>query len=637
MTATITTDGKRILADIPYGRGEGPRLAKRVPGARPVWDKSVTPNKFLWWGYPLSMDTCLAFRKIFGTDLVVLPPLASWARTEVDREKRLENFREEVASADLTQVKEKAPALYAAMQNRSYQPAGTGFLLASRAAILGDDPGLGKTLQALAAVIQSDAKTILVGCRRTATRTVWERETARWAPSIATYVAQGSRAERKAAIEDFWSGSAVEPGRRMLIINIEMIRAKREEYCIDARGPCPYGADKPLGHRHEYRSHPLWPDLFAGWYDAIILDESHNLLASTANIQSKRITQQRFGAVQLRKRLCADGLAIAMSGTPFRSDLAKAWGTLNWLRPDLFGSYWRWAETHFGVEQGRYGKVVGNGEKSPEPLDPEAWDRMLRPFYLKRTKAEAAPDLPPIQFAGTPIDPEDPTSPCYVQLEMEPEQARAYQQIVRDAEVTLDGKRLTATGVLAEITRKRQFANANGTVGPNRSILPAMPSNKLDWLVEFMQEREGTGVKVVVASSFTAIVELAATVLRKEGFEVLTLTGATSDRDRSDLVARFQDPAGSLQVVCLNRDAGGESITLDRADDMVVIDQPWISDRDEQLNARIHRVSRIHQVTIYRLVSIGTIDAWMASMNDEQRAVIAKASPRKLSEMIRGV
>lgn len=638
MRATITIDGKKIVADIPYDSGRGPKAAKRIPGATARWDKSVTPNVFLGWSYPLTMDTCRAFRKVFGPALSVSNVLADWARTEIARENHLEDLREgSMEHADLSQLKGEAPGLLAAMRNRHYQLAGAGFLLAGKQVILGDDPGLGKTLQTLAAVIQSDAKTILVGCRRTATRTVWELETARWAPGIATFVAQGTASERETVMAAFADHALIYPGqRKMLIINIEMIRAKRTEVCPDTKGDCLYDPrSRPADHpHHTYHAEYKWPFLFDRTWDAIILDESHNLLASTYNYQSKNITQQRFGAVKLRSRLREDGLAIALSGTPFRSKLVKGWGTLNWLRPDLFGSYWRWAETHFGVEEGQYGKVVGKGEKSPEPLDEEAWDRMLRPYYLKRTKAEAAPDLPPIAFAGTPIDPADPSSPCYVQLEMESEQARAYRQIVRDAEVTLDGKRLTATGVLAEITRQRQFANAAGRIGPNRSILPAMPSNKLEWLTEFMQEREATGVKVVVASSFTAIVELAARVLRDAGFEVLTLTGKTNDQDRSDLVARFQDQSDPLQVVCLNREAGGESITLDAADDMVVIDQPWISDSDEQLNARIHRVSRIHQVTIYRLASIGTIDTWMASLTQEQRETVASASPRKLSEMV---
>lgn len=640
MEAIITTDGKRILARIPYANGSGPKWAKKVPGAKADWDKTGAKDVFLGWAYPLTMDTCRSFRKVFGDELVVLPPLVRWAQSQVEVEQKIEDAREELISeATFALLADEAPDLIKAMRNRPYQIAGASAILAARNFILGDDPGLGKTLQTLAALVESDSKTILVGCRKSAMRTVWERETLRWAPGIATFVAQGSRAEREAVMEEFAAFPTTIPGvRKMLIINIEMVRAKRLEVCpdADAKGKCPYTEwTRPRDHKHSFEFDATWPFLFSQAWDAIVLDESHNLLASTANYQSKRITQQRYGAVMLQMRcLAPNGLTLALSGTPFRSKLEKAWGTLNWCRPDVFGSYWKWADTHFGVEQGAYAKIVGGGAKVLKPKDEEAWDRMLRPHYLKRTKAVAAPDLPPIMYAGTPLE-DNPDGGNYVQLEMDGEQERIYRQMEADAEAELEGRTITATGTLPEITRLRQFANASGALGDGRTVLPALPSNKLEWLIEFMQEREGTGAKVVVASSFTAIVELAAATLRKEGFEVLTLTGATSDRDRSDLVARFQDPSDSLQVVCLNRIAGGESITLDAADEMVVLDQPWISDQDEQLTARIHRVSRIHQVIIYRLISTGTIDEWMASLTDDQREAVAKASPRKLSEMLK--
>jgi SNF2 family DNA or RNA helicase len=637
--AEITTDGKRILAHIWPKYRPGSALARQVPGARAMWDKTVEPNVFLGWAYPLSMDTCRSFRKVFGESLRVLPPLVEWSREEVKRERKLEDFREgEMADVDLSRLEWEAPDLLAAMKARPYQLAGAGFILAGRTVILGDDPGLGKTLQALAAVVQSDSKVILVGCRRTATRTVWERETARWAPGIATFVAQGSPQQREDVFKAFDYYPVTEPGaRKMLIINIEMVRAKREEYCPDAKGECYYpDGQSPADHpAHQYSAHPKWPFLFGIEWDAIIFDESHNLLASTKNIQSKNITQQRFGAMKLRLR--DGGIRIALSGTPFRSKLEKGWGTLNWLQPKLFGSFWRWAETYFDVQSNGYrgAKTIGG------MADEAGWDRMLRPWYLKRTKKEAAPDLPDIIFAGTPIRPEDPESPCYVVLDMvdndgkPSKQAQAYRKMEAEAEANLEGGRITATGVLAEITRKRQFANAYAARGDGRSTVPADPSNKLDWILDFMSEREDTDGKVVIASSFTEMVEFTAAALRKAGWEVLTLTGATSDRDRSDLVARFQDPNDPLRVVVINREAGGESITLDRADEMIVIDQPWISDKDEQLTARIHRVSRVHQVTIYRLVSKDTIDEWMASLTDDQREVLSTASPRKLSEALR--
>jgi len=646
--ATITTDGTSILARITPPFKPGSRLAHEIPGCRADWDKSVTPHVFLGWRYPLDMVTCRQFRRVFGPDLTVLPPLIEWSKAQVATERTMEEFREGVmANVDMSRVKDEAPALYDAVMSRPYQAAGVGFLLAGRTTILADDPGLGKTLQALAAVIQSDARTVLVACRRTATRTVWEREILRWTLGVEPFVAQGTRDQREKVFRDFaeydleaWGEGA----RKVLIINIEMIRARREEWCPATRGKCAYPASsRPADHpQHQYRANPDWPFLFDQEWDAIIIDESHNLLASQANIQSKHITLQRFGAMKLRLR--DGGLKIAMSGTPFRSKPEKGWGTLNWLQPKnkQFTSFWRWAETYFNVDDGGYrgAKRIGGGAKVIEPKDPDAWDAMLRPWYLKRTKHEAAPELPPIVFAGTPSA-DNPEGPCYVRLEMTDvngspsKQAKAYRQMVREAEANLDGGRITATGTLAEITRLRQFANAYASRGEGRAVLPELPSNKIEWLLDFLQEREGTGVKVVVASSFTEMVELTADVIRKElGLEVLTLTGATSDRDRADLVARFQDMNDPLRVVVINREAGGESITLDAADDMVVLDQPWISDKDEQLNARIHRVSRVHQVTVYRLVSVGTVDEWMADMTEEQRDVLATLNPKTQAEKV---
>lgn len=644
MPVVIKIDGKRILADIPYNNGRGPRQAKEIPGHRAKWDKTVEPNKFLGWTYPLTLDSCFTLRKVFGVDLVVANDLAEWARTEIKKQKELEEYREgQISEASLGRLAEEAPQLYLAMMSRPYQKTGTAFIVTAGQALLGDEPGLGKTLQALGSIIESDAKTILVACPRSATRSVWERETNRWAPGIATFVAQGTRAERENVMGEFsdHATDGFKGARKMLIVNTEMIRSKREEVCPEGLDPewCNKRPREARGnHEHHYKSYPDWPFIHEQIWDAIVLDESHNSLAATANIQSKRITQARFGAVQLRRRLRPGGLALALSGTPFRSKLEKSWGTLNWLRPDVFTSFWSFAENQFGVTSNGYAKVVGrideNGKSVVEPLDQEKFDRTLRPYYLARTKAEAAPDLPPIIYVGTPPA-DDPDGQCYVRLDMEPTQARAYRQIENDAEAYIDGGKILANGMLAEITRMRQFATSYGQIAGRGKVVPIMPSNKMDWILDFMTERENNDAKVVIASSFTEIVEMTAGILRKEGWEALTLTGATSDKGRALLQKRFQDPDDPLRVVVLNSKAGGEAITLDRADEMVVIDMPWTSDEFKQLRDRIHRVSRIHQVFIYRLISNGTIEEWIASLTEQQRKTLEAASPRKLSEMLK--
>lgn len=650
MSVDITTDGKKILVRFPYNRRDVD-LVKTISGRN--WH-----NDSKTWRLPLTMSVCRRLRQLYGERLVIAPALAIWARQEIARGEHMEELRAGWAGQDaldrLDVLAKVTPDLFAAMQNREYQVTGSVFMTEAGQVLLGDDPGLGKTLQTLATLVQKEAGSILVACPRTATRTVWERETARWAPHIKTFVAQGSRQQREDVMTayNYWPDSP-----KMLIINTEMMRVKKRWECrltdrecnswvrvpgkqsmvpnikIDGEWVAGWPVkDKPPGrkggcqanHEHKVLNEEEWPFLFERNWDAIVLDESHNSLASTYNVQSNNITQVRYGAVRLRRCLRDGGLAIALSGTPARSKLPKFWGTLNWLRPDVFTSYWQFAETHFGVTEGRYGKEVGTTF-----LDEKEFMDSVRPYYLARTKSEVAKDLPPIQYAGTPAS-DNLDGPNYVWLPMEGNQAKAYRQMRDMATAYVNGGTVLANGVLAEITRLRQMACSYGQMRGSE-YHPANPSNKIDWLLQFLLEREDTGGKVVVGSSFSRLVEMAATVLRTEGHKVLTLTGATTDRDRLRLVNEFADPHSPYRIAILNTRAGGEAITLDAADDLVFFDLPWTSDEAKQFVARVHRVSRIHQVTVHRLVSEGTIEAWMASLTEEQRQLVESARPEALA------
>jgi hypothetical protein len=64
-------------------------------------------------------------------------------------------------------------------------------------------------------------------------------------------------------------------------------------------------------------------------------------------------------------------------------------------------------------------------------------------------------------------------------------------------------------------------------------------------------------------------------------------------------------------------DGLGVGIDLDVADDLIFVDIPRNPDIQEQVEDRIHRVSRMHNVTIWRLRSRGTIDVTISAKNDE--------------------
>jgi SNF2 family DNA or RNA helicase len=617
----FTSNKKRICAT--YAQA---KLAKKVAGAS---FRRTSKD----WTFPLTIETCRDMRQVFGPEMRVSAELGEWARAQIAHAGDLEAARTGLAAPGLARVGREAPGLSRAILARRYQALGSAWLSKGPGGLLGDDPGLGKTLQALGAVVESDSHRILVSCPKTACRIVWEDHVNHWTPFMHTYVAQGTRGQRQAIIDKFLFESDRRPGQHMLIINTEMMRMQRE-ICPDGplkkcekevtKRKTPIVGKKFTGeqaepHRHQYDV-AEWPELSDVVWDAIIIDESHNALASMASTRSKNTTQIRYGAMAVRRMLRKDGLPIAMSGTPFRSRLTKSWGTLNWVAPNVFTSFWAFAERNFGADwtQGK--------RAAPEPLD---WDRFsaeLRPFYLARTKEEVAPDLPPIVWAGTPSR-DNPDGPNAVWVDMDPKQQELYEEMRDYARARLENGEVTAVGVLAEITRLRQFALSAAYLDDDEMVHPMLPSAKFEWLLEFLREREdGTG-KVVVASAFTKLINLASAELSKL-YPIAVITGETSQKRREEAVREFQDEYGEPWIMLINMFAGGEGITIDRADDMVLLDVPWTSDQEKQVISRIHRVSRIHSVTAYRLLTPGTVEENMANASEEQRRILKSLKPQ---------
>jgi SNF2 family DNA or RNA helicase len=586
MTVVIERHGdKRIIAKIPYACGLGPLQAKEIPGARPLYEKREgSRDRFIGWTYALDLAVCRKFRHVFGDELVIGPDLSEWAWAERGREKELEALRAG-QGAMLERVPAAAPKLWAAIQPRPYQVAGAAFAARSGAVLVADEAGSGKTLQALAALVEAGARRVLVFAKRTALRTVWQREAERWlGGGVAVWLARGTHRQREEILESYNSSDA--DLLRLLICNIEMMRVKRGLEVKETSATTVFIPD--------------WPQLFAQPWDAIVLDESHRALVGKSHYSTK-ITQTRLGAVQLP--LADGGLKIALSATPYRGKLLNTWGTLNWLRPDVFTSYWRYVETYWKVDTSGYGGARVIGDLRPEMED--ELDRTLAPYVLRRTKAEIFPQLPPKQYAGTPLDPDDEGSPVGVWLDMPPEQERAYRDMATMAQAELGEETLLASSALAQRTRLKQFATSAGRLDDDGRFRPALPSAKLDWLLEHLEECEG---KHVVVSQFTQVIEMFAESLRAAGHESFQITGNVKDDDRDRAVRQFQGAQDEIRIMLLNTRAGGESITLDQADHLIFLDETEVPDEQEQAEDRVHRTSRVHQVTIYYLRSAGTIE-----------------------------
>ena len=105
----------------------------------------------------------------------------------------------------------------------------------------------------------------------------------------------------------------------------------------------------------------------------------------------------------------------------------------------------------------------------------------------------------------------------------------------------------------------------------------------------------------------------------ENNFEHYLLTGRQNDRERTEAQNAFQSKNGH-GIFLLNTKAGGVSLTLDQADDVVIVDSTFNPDDQEQVEDRAHRVSRMHNVTIWNLCSRNTIDEHIAKLTAERES-----------------
>lgn len=610
MEVRVEKIGNRIHLKSEY-RSDIPDKCKEINGYSWLKEKKV-------WSFPLDFNNCLRLRELFQHELKIGPELSAWARTEKKRHEELMALTSEVR-ADLRLVAEVSPALAKAMGNRPYQQVGAAWLARAGQALLGDHPGLGKTLQAMGAVVEARLTgPILVFAPKTAAIVTWTEELSKWLPNDMVYCITALNGKKRDEAlhrvnvyfrDGLWLNAfddkSPEP-RMWVLCNIEMARAKAMERA----------KAEELGV--DWFS-PKYPGLFNMPWSAVIVDESHNGLI-TQYSQIHKMTQTRAGMAKIPLR--EDAMKFGMSGTPMRGKPYNLWGTLNWLRPDLYPSYWRWVKKYFELYDNGYGMIIGGFKEGME----KEFNRDLESIMLRRTKAEVLSDLPPKQYAGTRLENQDAATAPGHWLPIEGSQLKDYQKIGRDAAIKLEGGNLLPNGHLALMTRQKQFASASARIDEDGEYQPCLPSNKFDWLVEFLAERGISGDdeygdgKVIVATQFTRLANLFHRELEALGIKSHLLTGEIKPEKRKEMVAEFQE-SGGPRVFILNTIAGGVSLTLDMADDVVILDETWNPDDQEQVEDRAHRASRMHSVTIHYVRSLGTIEEEIALEIGEREGI----------------
>ncbi len=462
---------------------------------------------------------------------------------------------------------------------RSYQEAGVAWLqlLAELhvGGVLADDMGLGKTLQTLALLLwrrERDAPAPSLVVAPTSVALNWIREAERFAPSLRALLLHGAdRHERYDEVPRF---DLVVTTYALLRRDVARLRAVRFRY--------------------------------------VVLDEA------------QQIKNHAAATTAAAKSLHAEA-RLALTGTPIENRLLELWSILDFCNPGMLGSWRSFARRYERPLVQTLGEATDSAEAA-------ALRARIRPFVLRRTKAEVQRDLPPKIESD-------------VVVELTPAQRRAYAALAAATRADLE-PRLAGDGferhrmrILTALLRLRQMACDPRLVDPRHG---PEDSAKLLALRELVSEVIEGGRRALVFSQFVELLGLLRQDLDAQGIEYAYLDGRT--RDRQAVLDRFT--RGTMPLFLLSLRAGGTGINLAAADVVIHLDPWWNPAVEDQATDRAHRIGQERTVSVYRIVAAGTIEEAILRLKERKRtlassvidssdAELAQLSDSDIAELLR--
>jgi SNF2 family DNA or RNA helicase len=291
------------------------------------------------------------------------------------------------------------------------------------------------------------------------------------------------------------------------------------------------------------------------YFSTIIVDEAHR-------IKNKR-AQQTVGVKKL-----LGYRRIALTATEMESSPADMWSLLNFLRPGKYGGYHGWCAKYVEYEIHPYfkwKKVIG-------PKNLKKMAKELTGTYLKRTKEEVRPDLPPLREQRVPIEPNPALQSAYTQIET-----------AGDIIVDVDDMELIIPNVLAKIMTLRQMTS-NG--------YNTYTSDKMDYALSYVADNPDANVVI-----FSYFRETAKAIAKK--LKAPLVIGAQEAPDIQKLKPNLL--VGTIGAL-------GESHDLPWMDVAIFVDVDWSSTAMQQAKDRIHRINITSPKLVLYLYHPDTVD-----------------------------
>ena len=185
------------------------------------------------------------------------------------------------------------------------------------------------------------------------------------------------------------------------------------------------------------------------------------------------------------------------------------------------------------------------------------------------------------------------------------EQKKMYSEMKKFALAELEGKKTTATSALAQLVRLHQIICGHLTTDDGE--VRTLKNNRIKELLDILEETDG---KVIIWAVYRHDIKEITNVLseRYGKNSVESFFGDTLDRDRQDIIDRFQDRESDLRFFVGNPKTGGYGLTLTASHTVIYYSNSYDLEIRLQSEDRAHRISQDKKVTYIDLITEGTVD-----------------------------
>ena len=290
---------------------------------------------------------------------------------------------------------------------------------------------------------------------------------------------------------------------------------------------------------------------------------------------------------------------IATTGTPIQNNLMDLHSIFNVLNPGLLGSETKFRKT--------FAEPI---EQAGDDAARSRLRKVIAPFVLRRLKSDVLDDLPE-------------RTEVVLSVPLSAEEAELYEALRQLAVNELQHQECDQDGT-TEQNRFQVFKHLTklrlACCNPRLVLEDAstqIESSKLSTFSELLGELLENQHKVLVFSQFVRHLKLVQEYLDERGISYQYLDGSTPLKERAARVANFQ--AGQGDVFLISLKAGGTGLNLTAADYVVHMDPWWNPAIEDQASDRSHRIGQTRPVTIYRLITQGTIEEQIVSLHHRKR------------------